>query len=772
MRTIPSPDDFPGSVPSVPDRVARREVEIADCARAAGLTVAEVAALADFAERARPAYAWTGPIPEALGRLFRPIEEALVRTEANAKARADALGIIAWEVHRRQRSYGSWTAAEWLETLGPSLRRFEQRHRVGSGCRQHLIAFGYLSGCFQDWPALQLFDRLALCRKVFGAERVDGAIQQVLDALARWGYSPSRILRVRRLLSELMLANRTPDLTALCPDVLAAQRARSPNRVQRESFFALGRALAGLGFTDHALLTAHPRIGRLSTPEPSDVVAPEWVGWCQHWSETSTLRADTRRRYCCALLRVGRWLRQTHPDVVSPEQWTRELAAEYVAAVDRLCVGQWAKANWVPARHVGKPLTARAKAAQLDPVRAFFRDCQEWGWIPRRFDPGRCLAVPATINALIAPNPRVIADDVWAKLVWAGLNLTEADLPTPPTSGRYYPVALVRAVAITWLFAGLRGDEILRLRVGCVRWESSPDETSAAAGAFPQAALCLLEVPTNKTGPAFVKPVDRVVGEAILAWQRLRPDQPASTDPKTAEMVHYLFAWRGRTIAKSYLNEHLIPQVCCKAGVPVVDARGRITTHRARSTIASQLFNAKEPLSLFELQAWLGHRTPASTQHYARITPTKLAKAYAAADYFQRNLRTVTILIDQDVVRSGAGADQPWKFYDLSHGYCTYDFFDQCPHRMACAKCSFYVPKGSSRAQVLEGKANLLRLLQEIPLTEDERAAVEEGVTAFERLLTKLADVPTPSGLTPRQLSGREIIPLRVISAPIGETAS
>ena len=56
--------------------------------------------------------------------------------------------------------------------------------------------------------------------------------------------------------------------------------------------------------------------------------------------------------------------------------------------------------------------------------------------------------------------------------------------------------------------------------------------------------------------------------------------------------------------------------------VPREDARGRITSHRARSTIATQLFNAKQPLSLFELQAWLGHSSPHSTQHYARISPT------------------------------------------------------------------------------------------------------------------------------------------------------
>ncbi len=75
-----------------------------------------------------------------------------------------------------------------------------------------------------------------------------------------------------------------------------------------------------------------------------------------------------------------------------------------------------------------------------------------------------------------------------------------------------------------------------------------------------------------------------------------------------------------------------------------MDVRGNITSHRGRSTIASQPFNAKEPMTLFELQEWLGHSTPAATQHYAKITPTKLAKSYAAAGYFTRNLRAIEVL--------------------------------------------------------------------------------------------------------------------------------
>jgi hypothetical protein len=101
-------------------------------------------------------------------------------------------------------------------------------------------------------------------------------------------------------------------------------------------------------------------------------------------------------------------------------------------------------------------------------------------------------------------------------------------------------------------------------------------------------------------------------------------------------------------------------------------------------------------------------------------------------------------------------------YYDLGHGYCTFDFFEQCKFRMVCAKCSFYRPKASSAAQLLEGKGNLMRLRQGIPLTEKERAAVDDGVEAMEILLKQLADVPTPAGPTPRQLHPLGLVQLNV----------
>ncbi len=158
-------------------------------------------------------------------------------------------------------------------------------------------------------------------------------------------------------------------------------------------------------------------------------------------------------------------------------------------------------------------------------------------------------------------------------------------------------------------------------------------------------------------------------------------------------------------------------------------------------------------MTLFELQAWLGHRSPEATQHYAKITPNALARAYNDAGYFARNVRAIEVLVDRDAVTSGAAADgEPWQYYDLGHGYCAYTFFEQCPHRMACARCDFYTPKNSSKAQLLEAKNNLQQMLANIPLSDEEQAAVDDGQAALDQLLERLADTPTPTGATPREI--------------------
>src|SRR5207247_6373224 len=121
-------------------------------------------------------------------------------------------------------------------------------------------------------------------------------------------------------------------------------------------------------------------------------------GWCRRWRETSTIGDKSRHGYYLLLLKAGRWLAQRHPDVTGPALWTRELAADYVAMVVRLTVGQWAHTDRLRPSLVGKPLSASARAHHLSAASAFFRDAQEWGWIPRRFDPRRCFGVPRALR--------------------------------------------------------------------------------------------------------------------------------------------------------------------------------------------------------------------------------------------------------------------------------------------------------------------------------------------------------------------------------------
>ncbi|HEV2416513.1 MAG TPA: tyrosine-type recombinase/integrase [Terriglobia bacterium] len=629
------------------------------------------------------------------------------------------------------------------------------------------MGVAYLLGGFVDFPAVddRVFAQHKFATKIFGCEAVEMAVGRVQSKLREWGYADVMVTAsVPRTVCEAILANRSPRLEEFSREVLEELRKKHLAISVNRCLVAVSEVLTDLGIFKEPLAADKVR-GVAVHPHILQSVPAEWARICDCWRATSTRGRRTRIGGYYWLLCVGRWLGREHPEAISPAAWTRELAAEYVAVVCCLRIGDWAeRLNQVGSSKIGKPIAAGTIHYRIDILGAFFSDLQEWGKIPRRFDPRRCLRTPRSVLMQLGPRPRVVADDIWAKLLWAGLNLTEDDLPrcrfTRRDDGRtsFYPLTMVRALVVVLLFSGLRRDEIRRLRVGCVRWQPSTAEAEQNQG---KSAICLLDIPVNKTSPPFTKPVDRVVGEAIAAWEQERPVQPKRLDAKTGESVSFLFLYRGRRIGPEYLNVRLIPTLCRKAGVPPQDVRGNITSHRARSTIASQLFNSKEPMSLFELQEWLGHRTPTATQHYVKITPTRLAKSFSDAGYFERNLRMVEVLIDRQVVMAGAAAREPWKYYDLGHGYCSYEFFDQCPHRMACAKCAFYRPKGSAEAQLLEAKTNLLKMQQMIPLKDEELAAVEEGIAAMERLLTQLADVPTPAGPTPRQLRSSSLVEIR-----------
>ena len=694
---------------------------------------------------------------QQIRRLLRPLDDATAALEGpltphRRRAMLDATAVALLRCAGTSRSYWAWTDEEWAGLLGQDQERFRKAAPgwADDAVRPYLAAHAFLLGGFTAFYRLGSFSRLTLAWRVFGRARVDSEIGRIRSVLAGWGYRLGRDddQLLPMVACQMLLLNRSPHLEDLSTELLErARRERLLPAARGNTLHAMQRAVAELGFCDPPQRLTGRHSARASGGPPA------WEAQVERWHGTSALSPRVRDSVRATLLKAGRWLEAEQPQAADPASWTRQTCAAWVAAVDRMKVGDYLQRTAGLKDQLGNPLEAATKAGHLAALRTFFRDLQEWEQIPRRFDPQRALAVPRSIAALLGPDPRVIADDIWAKLMWAGLNLEGSDLPQAQ-AGNFYPLELVRAVTLAWLFSGQRSDEIARLRVGCIRWQH---DGTAIAGDPDQVlardAVCLLDVPTHKTGTAFTKPVDPVLGHALDAWQAVRPAQPKFTDRRTGEPVDLLFAFRARKISTTYINNTVIPVLCRKAGVPAAGIRGNITSHRARSTIATQPYNAKEPMTLFELQAWLGHRSPQSTQFYAKISPATLTRAYDDAGYFARNVRTIEVLADRDAAASrAAAAGEPWQHYDLGHGYCTCTFLEQCPHRMACAKCDFYTPKNSSKAQLLEAKQNLQKMRAMIPLTEDEQAAVDDGNAALDRLLDRLADIPTPARPAPRQL--------------------
>jgi len=232
----------------------------------------------------------------------------------------------------------------------------------------------------------------------------------VIDLARSWGYAHWAAKDLQFAVCTMLLANKSPLLEELTLDGLEAERKMTPVYNRRAAIGVLSRVLVGLKIISSPL----PKYRVCSfMGDARNGISPEWLRWVERWRSTSTQQANSSKRQYFCLLKLGRWATVVRPACTSPERWTREIAAEWVAAACRLKVGDWTQIEEKRLKRCGQPLSPRAKAHHLTSAATFFRDLQEWGWIPRRFDPRRCFAAPRSLRALIGPKPRIIADDIF-----------------------------------------------------------------------------------------------------------------------------------------------------------------------------------------------------------------------------------------------------------------------------------------------------------------------------------------------------------------------
>jgi hypothetical protein len=707
-----------------------------------------------------------------LTRLSRPIADIyhLRHQGRSASAESAVQRIMRGEMLRRGNTFWDWLPAEWMETLCPSVSLFHARYGPKKGLRVTLMDAAYLLGEVTDLRAIGIAGEVSGCARVyFGEELLTGQCQRVLDLVAGdqgLGYTAGSqsFHQLRRCLGTLFLLNRSPYLEELSEEVI-----RDAGKDHDEIRSISHRVIVGL--QQLGLFPPRPTapLDRRRCFDSSGL-APEWFAWCQAWYDQAVdLTTRIREEYMYTLLATGRWLHDRVPEIRTPEQWTEELALRYRRELCTWTGGQYAgkRGRYQLERQgkFGEPLQAISIHHYLTAMRRYFTDltrrAHAVSGAPARkiwldFTPAEALATPAPIRrAVDVASPRDIDLRVWARLAIAAATLAPADLPHKAR----YPLSFYRALSLIWVTSARRPNEIMRLRLDCVRedWDpqmlnedGQPVERGIPAGATPHpdtqkaeqtlARVFYLHIPAGKNRGAFWIWIPDYVAEAIEAWKQERPHhQSKLLDRKDREAVEYLFCHHDQRVGKDFLNKALIPILCRRAGLDVKDAKGRITGHRGRSTRLTLL--RRNGVSLEDLADYAGHADTRSIRRYANQHVFQLHRIIKAADDVSRVLEGV---IDVQAATQGLAALRWFIGYDADGKpmYCGNQLYMTCPHRLDCERCGMFI--GGEKAKLLHEGAHTLPITAQVPMTPIERCVVNGDQEGAEACRAALRHVPVP----------------------------
>jgi hypothetical protein len=172
-------------------------------------------------------------------------------------------------------------------------------------------------------------------RRIFGHEALEREVGRLVTQMKRVGFrhDAGRNHSLPAAVARLLVVAGRCELEAITIELLERLWQQESRRGSlRRALFRVAHLLHGMGLIPRGLRVERPR-------QSIEGVDLGWSALAHRWCETSTLAPRTREGIFYGILRAGRWLALEHPSIHSPEEWTRELAAAYVAAVDRGRVG-------------------------------------------------------------------------------------------------------------------------------------------------------------------------------------------------------------------------------------------------------------------------------------------------------------------------------------------------------------------------------------------------------------------------------------------------
>jgi len=232
-------------------------------------------------------------------------------------------------------AFWAWPKEIWVEVIqaGPG-----RTHT--SGTRFWMLLLAYL---FCDVLYVGAFTAYgAMAEVIFGQSMVATEVDKVRTPLVEAGYAADQKEggRLQWLTTLCMLVNRNPSIEAFSAQLLLTVHellAAIPGTAQMTGRWALLRlqtSLCSLGILDEPVMldTSHEKAADLPARWQNDpTVDPAWLAWVSaFYAQTPTYDERRRRQMCYSLLMAGRWLKQYHPEVREPADWTEALAAAYV----------------------------------------------------------------------------------------------------------------------------------------------------------------------------------------------------------------------------------------------------------------------------------------------------------------------------------------------------------------------------------------------------------------------------------------------------------